>query len=107
MREPAITGALRVGCSGWSYKDWRGIVYPADIPQRRWFEHYQTLFDTVELNSTFYRLPTAETVEKWERAAAPRLRLRRQARRIRVASHEVARPGVVDGEAPRSGHAAR
>ena len=70
MREP-IAGALRVGCSGWSYKDWRGIVYPADIPQRRWFEHYQSLFDTVELNSTFYRLPTAETVAKWERAARP------------------------------------
>jgi uncharacterized protein YecE (DUF72 family) len=56
---------LRVGCSGWSYKDWRGVVYPADIPQRRWFEHYQSLFDTVELNSTFYRLPTPEAVERW------------------------------------------
>ncbi len=62
---------LRVGCSGWSYKDWRGIVYPSDIPQRRWFEHYQSLFDTVELNSTFYRLPTPEAVEKWEAAAEP------------------------------------
>ena len=71
MPEPAAPGALRVGCSGWSYKDWRGIVYPADIPQRRWFEHYQSLFDTVELNSTFYRLPTVEAVEKWAQAARP------------------------------------
>ena len=52
-----MTGDLRIGCSGWSYKDWRGIVYPAELPQRRWLEHYQQLFDTVELNSTFYRLP--------------------------------------------------
>jgi len=64
-------GAVRVGCSGWQYKDWRGVVYPPDIPQRRWFEHYQTLFDTVELNSTFYRLPPPETVEKWAKAAQP------------------------------------
>jgi uncharacterized protein YecE (DUF72 family) len=62
---------VRVGCSGWQYKDWRGVVYPPEIPQRRWFEHYQSLFDTVELNSTFYRLPAPETVEKWEQAAQP------------------------------------
>lgn len=64
-----MTGSLRVGCSGWSYKDWRGVVYPSDIPQRRWFEHYQQLFDTVELNATFYRLPAPSTVEAWAAAA--------------------------------------
>lgn len=62
---------IRVGCSGWSYADWRGVVYPAELPARRWFEHYQSLFDTVELNTTFYRLPTATAVEKWADAAAP------------------------------------
>jgi uncharacterized protein YecE (DUF72 family) len=62
-------GRLRVGCSGWQYRDWRGVVYPQDLPQRRWFEHYQTLFDTVELNATFYRLPAPETVDKWAAAA--------------------------------------
>jgi len=64
-------GELRVGCSGWSYKDWRGVVYPAEVPQRRWFECYQELFDTVELNSTFYRLPTTTAVEGWAAAAKP------------------------------------
>jgi len=62
---------IRVGCSGWSYGDWRGVVYPSELPQRRWLEHYQRLFDTVELNSTFYRLPTPEAVEGWATAAAP------------------------------------
>ena len=66
-----MTGSLRVGCSGWSYKDWRGVVYPEQLPQRRWFEHYQQLFDTVELNSTFYRLPAPSTVEGWAAAARP------------------------------------
>lgn len=63
--------ALRIGCSGWSYKDWRGLVYPAELPQRLWLTHYQELFDTVELNATFYRLPTESAVEGWARAARP------------------------------------
>lgn len=62
---------IRIGCSGWSYADWRGIVYPAELPARRWFEYYQSLFDTVELNTTFYRLPTPEAVEKWAAEAQP------------------------------------
>jgi uncharacterized protein YecE (DUF72 family) len=52
------------------YRDWRGPVYPADVPQRRWFEHYATRFDTVELNATFYRLPTVAAAEGWA-AQAP------------------------------------
>jgi uncharacterized protein YecE (DUF72 family) len=52
------------------YKHWRGVVYPEGLPTRRWFEHYATLFDTVEINNTFYRLPTEQTVESWA-AQAP------------------------------------
>lgn len=66
----AMAGALRVGCSGWSYRDWRGPVYPPGAPARTWFALYAERFDTVELNSTFYRLPAASTVEGWE-AQAP------------------------------------
>ena len=60
-----------VGCSGWMYKDWRGIVYPERLPMKRWFEHYSTMFDTVEINNTFYRLPPAQTVEAWAAQAPP------------------------------------
>jgi uncharacterized protein YecE (DUF72 family) len=60
-----VRGSAHIGCSGWVYKDWRGIVYPEKLPQRRWFEHYASMFDTVEINNTFYRLPPPETVEKW------------------------------------------
>jgi uncharacterized protein YecE (DUF72 family) len=66
-----VTAILRVGCSGWSYRDWRGPVYPPELPQRRWFDQYQQLFDTVELNSTFYRLPSTATVTGWASAARP------------------------------------
>lgn len=64
-----MVGQARVGCSGWSYRDWRGVVYPADLPARRWFEWYAEHFDTVELNTTFYRLPAASTVDGWARQA--------------------------------------
>src|SRR3954454_4932307 len=67
----APRGRARVGCSGWMYKDWRGLVYPERLPQRRWFEHYATLFDTVEINNTFYRLPPPSTVELWAAQAPP------------------------------------
>jgi uncharacterized protein YecE (DUF72 family) len=66
-----MQGRVLVGCSGWVYRDWRGPVYPADVPQRRWFEHYAARFDTVELNATFYRLPSVSAVESWA-AQAPR-----------------------------------
>ncbi|HXV58437.1 MAG TPA: DUF72 domain-containing protein [Gaiellaceae bacterium] len=56
---------IRIGCSGWSYAHWRGVVYPDGLPQRRWLEHYATLFDTVEVNATFYRLPRRSTVAAW------------------------------------------
>ena len=51
-------------------RDWRGIVYPKELPQRRWFEFYATLFDTVEINNTFYRLPPPATMEQWAAQAA-------------------------------------
>jgi uncharacterized protein YecE (DUF72 family) len=64
-------GEVRVGCSGWVYRDWRGIVYPKELPQRDWFRVYAERFDTVELNNTFYRLPPAGTVEQWAAQAPP------------------------------------
>lgn len=64
-------GVARVGCSGWSYRDWRGVVYPADAPARRWFELYAERFDTVEINNTFYRLPAETTVDQWAAQAPP------------------------------------
>jgi len=54
-----------VGCSGFHYKEWKGIFYPEKLPQRRWFEHYSTQFDTLELNVTFYRFPQVAFLENW------------------------------------------
>ena len=62
-------GRARIGCSGWQYKHWRGTFYPADVPQSRWLEHYASIFDTVEINNSFYRLPERETFTAWARRA--------------------------------------
>jgi uncharacterized protein YecE (DUF72 family) len=62
---------IRIGCSGWNYRHWRGLFYPPGLPQRRWFEYYAEHFDTVEINNSFYRLPQAETFEKWRAQAPP------------------------------------
>jgi uncharacterized protein YecE (DUF72 family) len=56
---------LRIGTSGWQYKDWRGHFYPPGIPTTRWLEYYADSFDTVEVNNTFYRLPKAKTFGEW------------------------------------------
>jgi uncharacterized protein YecE (DUF72 family) len=63
--------AVRIGCSGWNYADWRGTVYPKGCPPRRWLAYYATLFDTVEVNSTFYRLARPDAVARWLEATPP------------------------------------
>ena len=62
---------VRVGCSGWVYKDWRGPFYPERLPQREWLRAYAERFDTVEVNNTFYRLPTRSMAERWVEETPP------------------------------------
>ena len=55
-----------VGTSGYNYRHWwDGVFYPRTLPQKGWLEFYSQIFDTVELNVTFYRLPNRKTVEGW------------------------------------------
>src|SRR5262249_45963553 len=61
----------RVGCSGWMYDDWRGPVYAPSLAKREWFAAYARCFDTVEINATFYRLPSVATAAGWARQAPP------------------------------------
>jgi uncharacterized protein YecE (DUF72 family) len=56
---------IRIGTSGFSYKDWVGPVYPQELAQWQWLSYYAQSFDTVELNVTYYRLPTAKMVKGW------------------------------------------
>jgi uncharacterized protein YecE (DUF72 family) len=56
---------VRIGCSGWQYASWRGRFYPPDVPTARWLEYYAGVFDTVEVNNSFYRLPEKTTFSAW------------------------------------------
>jgi uncharacterized protein YecE (DUF72 family) len=58
-------GAVRIGCSGWNYAHWRERFYPRGCPPSRWLRYYAEHFDTVEVNATFYRLPTRKAVAGW------------------------------------------
>ena len=58
---------VRVGCSGWQYRHWRGSFYPKELAVDDWLEFYVGRFDTVELNNSFYRLPEPETFAAWRR----------------------------------------
>jgi uncharacterized protein YecE (DUF72 family) len=58
---------LRIGCSGWVYKDWTGPFYPEGTKDKDRLEYYATRFDTAEINASFYRLPSEKMVEGWAR----------------------------------------
>jgi len=62
---------VRVGTSGWYYDHWRGHLYPEALKKEDFFAYYAQRYSTVEINSTFYRVPTERMVEGWARKAPP------------------------------------
>jgi uncharacterized protein YecE (DUF72 family) len=61
---------IHLGTSGYSYPHWKRLFYEG-VPTKDWLPHYASVFRTVELNNTFYRLPTPEMVEGWRRHTPP------------------------------------
>jgi uncharacterized protein YecE (DUF72 family) len=55
----------RIGCSGWSYDGWLSHFYPANLENKQWLEYYSKVFDYVEIDSSFYRIPNLFTVSGW------------------------------------------
>lgn len=67
-------GKIHIGCSGWSYKHWKELLYPPKMKTTEWFDYYATLFDCVEINTSFYHLPREQTVVNWAAKAPPGFR---------------------------------
>ena len=65
-----IAQRIHVGTSGWSYAHWRGPFYPSDLPQGGWLAYYAERLATVEINNTFYQLPTQATLSGWREVVA-------------------------------------
>ena len=62
---------VRIGCSGWNYQSWREEFYPKGCPPSRWLEEYARHFDTVEINTTFYRLAKPASAARWVEQTPP------------------------------------
>lgn len=56
---------IHIGTSGWYYEHWRGPFYPKELADEAFLDYYKKYFDTVEINNTFYRLPSLQTFESW------------------------------------------
>ncbi len=67
----SLNVSVYVGCSGWRYWKWRESFYQG-VPQSAWFDHYAGVFDTVEINASFYSWPTVPSVQAWRRQPGKR-----------------------------------
>ena len=91
-----MSGIIRVGPAGWSYKDWEGTVYP---PHGSRFDHLSYLaewFDTIEVNSSFYRIPPPTHAKSWVRRVAANDAFRFTAKSYRGFTHEKSALSVED-----------
>jgi uncharacterized protein YecE (DUF72 family) len=68
-----MPGNVRIGLSGWNYPDWKDGFYKG-VPQRKWLRHAASVFDTLEVNATFYRSMKPSTYEKWRDETPPDFR---------------------------------
>ena len=66
-----VAARVHIGTSGWHYKHWLGVFYPAGTRASEMFQIYARHFDTVEVNNSFYQLPAAKTFDNW-RESSPR-----------------------------------
>lgn len=57
---------LYIGTAGWQYPEWKNSFYPRGMSASQYLTHYSTVFEAVELNSSFYRLPRPETILEWK-----------------------------------------
>ena len=62
---------LLIGATGWSMKEWVGKYYPANAKAPDFLKHYTAQFNTIELNTTHYRIPDELTIQKWREQSAP------------------------------------
>src|SRR3989442_7784422 len=76
-----MTGRAYIGTSGFSYPEWKGSFYPADLPNGEMLRFYGQMFLTVELNNTFYRYPGEDTLAQWAAAVPPQSRFSVKAHR--------------------------
>ncbi len=99
-----MSNKIHIGPAGWSYKDWEGVVYPKK-PGAKFdpLAYLARFFDTIEINSSFYRPPTASTTKSWVRRVVPNPDFTFTAKLHRVFTHERGKATTEDEKAFREG----
>ena len=99
-----VNPLIRVGPAGWSYKDWEGVVYP-EKPGKKFdpLKYLSRFFDTIEINSSFYRPPTPSTTKSWANRVAANKQFTFTAKLHRVFTHERGKATKEDEKAFRVG----
>jgi len=77
---------LHVGCSGWNHNAWTGRFYPAKLESKRFLEYYSQIFDFVEIDSTFYKIPRRQVIMRWASSSPPHFKF--TAKFPQVATHD-------------------
>lgn len=90
--------AILIGCSGWSYDDWVGRFYPIDLVKRKgdWLAYYASYFNTVEINSTFYRVPNEFMVKSWIKKALDLEKFEYSLKLPKIITHDTMVKGKLD-----------
>jgi uncharacterized protein YecE (DUF72 family) len=65
-----MAAKYHIGCSGWHYEHWRGLYYPKELPKVKWLSCYAQEFNTVELDNTFYGLPSEKAFSTWRESTS-------------------------------------
>ncbi len=99
-----VRATVRIGPAGWSYKDWESVVYPQK-PGAKFdpLEYLARFFDTIEINSSFYRPPTASTTKSWAKRVARNPDFSFTAKLHRIFTHERGKATAEDERAFRLG----
>ena len=84
--QEGLPAQLFLGTTSWSNEDWEGLIYPAGCASADYIEHYAKVFGSVEIDSTWYRVPTPKAIEGWLRRTPPHFRF--TAKIPRAISHE-------------------
>jgi uncharacterized protein YecE (DUF72 family) len=97
---------ILVGTSGYNYPEWKGSFYPADLPAAKFLPYYASHFPTVEINYTFYRMPTPKLIAGWRAQVPPGFRFTLKApkrithdRRLRAADVQEPLQGFITAAA--------
>jgi uncharacterized protein YecE (DUF72 family) len=84
---------LHIGTSGWHYEHWQGPFYPQDLPKREWLGWYSQRLSSVEINNSFYQLPSAETLQEWRQTSPEGFQFSVKASRYNTHMKKLKEPG--------------